>query len=80
MSAHAEKFWRKAVKAAKKKVHTLGDKKLNENLEYACGSLAEAYRVGVEEAQGEIVSRLMELQNKLANESARASMSENDAR
>ena len=46
------------VRVAKKSIPTYTDKRLNENLEYFCGSLADAYKVGVEEAQGEILARL----------------------
>lgn len=55
----------KAIKAAQKRIRTLGDKQLNQNLDYFCGSYAEAFRAGVEEAQGEIVSRLRSLEAKL---------------
>lgn len=48
----------KAIKLASKKIRVLGDKALNQNLSFFCGDLAEAYRCGVEETQGEIVSRL----------------------
>jgi hypothetical protein len=56
----------KAIKAAKKKIRVLGTAALNSNLEHFCGDFAEAYRQGVEEAQGEIVTRLMELKAELA--------------
>lgn len=55
----------KAISAAKKKIRILGDKALNSNLSYFCDSLAEAYRCGAEEAQSEIVGRLIELEAKL---------------
>jgi len=48
----------KMLAAASRKIRCLGDKKLEDNLSYFCGSMADAYRVGVEEAQGEIISRL----------------------
>lgn len=48
----------KALLAASKKIRVLGVKALESNLEAFCGSYGEAYRRGVEEAQGEIVSRL----------------------
>lgn len=54
--------WSKAIKAAGKKIRVLSTKALNSNLEHFCGDFAEAYRCGVEEAQGEIVKRLQELQ------------------
>jgi hypothetical protein len=56
----------KAIKAAKKKIRVLGTAALNSNLEHFCGDFAEAYRQGVEEAQGEIVARLLELKVQLA--------------
>lgn len=52
----------KAIKAASKKIRCLSTKALNSNLEHFCGDFAEAYRTGVEEAQGEILSRLRKLQ------------------
>lgn len=58
----------RAIKAAGKKVRILSTKALNSNLEAFCGDFAEAYRTGVEEAQGEIISRLMELRAKLASQ------------
>jgi len=66
-------FWRKAVREASRKVGTLGDKALNQNLGFACDSMADAFRIGVEEAQDEIVSRLRRLQNKLAGDADKAS-------
>jgi hypothetical protein len=51
---------------AAKRIRCLPDKKLEDNLSYFCGSMAEAYRVGVEEAQGEILSRLQGLQASIA--------------
>lgn len=51
----------RAIKAAQKKIPILRDKALNQNLDHFCGSFAEAYRCGVEEAQQEIVSRLRAL-------------------
>ncbi len=51
----------RAIKAAAKKIPILGDKQLNENLDFAADSMAEAYRIGAEEAQAEIVRRLRAL-------------------
>lgn len=51
----------RAVKAAGKKIRILPKKQLNQSLEWACGDMADAYRCGVEEAQGEIVNRLRQL-------------------
>jgi hypothetical protein len=47
-----------ALRLAGKKIPVLGDKKLNENLDWACGDLAEAYRAGVDETQAEICRRI----------------------
>lgn len=47
-----------ALRLAGKKIPVLGDKKLNANLDWACGNLAEAYRIGVEETQAEICRRI----------------------
>jgi hypothetical protein len=52
---------RACIKAAKKRMPFASEKKQNEILGYSAGSLAEAYRIGAEEAQGEIVSRLATL-------------------
>jgi len=49
-------------KAAGKKIRVQSERKLEEALDYATGGDAcESYRLGVEEAQGEIVSRIREL-------------------
>jgi hypothetical protein len=50
-----------AIRAATKRLPIRGDKALEANLEMAVGSLAEAYRIGAEEAQHEIAQRLMAL-------------------
>jgi hypothetical protein len=55
----------KAIRAARKRIAILPAKKLNHNLEFACGDLAEAFECGVQEAQMEIVDRLLELEAKL---------------
>lgn len=47
-----------ALRLASKKIPVLGDKKLKENLDWACGTLAEAYRAGVDETQTEICRRI----------------------
>jgi hypothetical protein len=78
MSHHAindARTLRRAIKAASKKIRLLGNRLLNANLECCCGDMAEAYQVGVEEAQGEIISRLMELQAKVSNAACRGAMS-----
>jgi hypothetical protein len=55
----SEKILRSAaIRAAWKKIVLVSDKKLNENLEFAAGDMAEAYRIGVEEAQREIALRI----------------------
>ncbi len=49
----------KAVrKTVSKRIAAFRDKRLNENLGYFCGSLAQAYRAGVEEAQQEMCARV----------------------
>jgi hypothetical protein len=55
----------KMLAVAAKKIRCLSDKKLDDNLSYFCGSMAEAYRVGVEEAQGEILARLQSLPTQI---------------
>lgn len=55
----------KAISAARKKVRILARKPLNQNLEFCCGDLADAYETGVQEAQMEIVDRLLALEAKL---------------
>jgi len=47
-----------ALRAVRSKLPILSEKKLQEQLEYAVGSLAEAYRIGAEEAQHVIVVRI----------------------
>lgn len=47
-----------AIRAATKRLPIRGDKALQENLEMAAGTLAEAYRIGAEEAQHEIARRI----------------------
>lgn len=61
---HRNAFWRKCVAAVEKPIKLLPEKKRNANLEF-CGDLAEAYQCGVEEAQGECLARIQELQRKL---------------
>ena len=60
----------KALKLALKKLPRLNDKATQENLDFIVGccarcsearALAEAYRIGAEEAQHEIVARLRSL-------------------
>lgn len=61
---------KKAITVARKRIPTLRDRALNQNLSYFCGSYAEAFRQGVSEAQTEIVSRLryLEKQSRTASE------------
>lgn len=56
---------RKAKRAAFKRLPFESEKRQNERLEFAVGTLAEAYRLGAEEAQTEILRRLDELERKL---------------
>lgn len=56
----------KAIKEAAKKLPFNSRKQQNEILEYAADDLADAYRIGAEEAQREILRRLRELQAKEA--------------
>lgn len=54
----------KAIREAGKKLPFTSRKSQNEILEYAADDLADAYRIGAEEAQREIVTRLRELAEK----------------
>lgn len=49
----------KALQVAGKKIRLLSAKALESNLDAFCGTFGEAFQCGVEEAQGEILSRLM---------------------
>lgn len=60
-----DKFWRKAISEAGKRLRFLPDRTMEKQLDYAAGTMAEAYRIGAEEAQGEIIQRLQVLQGKL---------------
>lgn len=57
---------RKAIRVASRKLPFASESQQNEMLEYAAGSLAEAYRIGAEEAQGEIIRRLTMLLHEAA--------------
>lgn len=67
----AERITKKqALRAARAKLPLLGDKKLQENLDWAIGccprctearALAEAYRIGAAEAQGIIAKRIEDI-------------------
>lgn len=50
----------RAIRIARKKIRTLSPKALESNLRMFCGSYAEAFEQGVDEAQQEIVRRLTE--------------------
>lgn len=63
---------------AAKKIRCLSDKKLEGNLSYFCGSMADAYRVGVEEAQGEILSRLQSLPTQIGSQSTSKGVTDAD--
>lgn len=54
----------KAIKAASKRLHFKSEKQTEAMLEYAAGTMTEAYRIGAEEAQGEIIGRLMSLKRE----------------
>jgi hypothetical protein len=56
----------RAVREAQKKLPFASRKQQNQILEFAAGDLADAYRIGAEEAQREIVTRLRELAAKEA--------------
>lgn len=60
---------KKAIRIARKRIPTLRNKALNDNLSYFCGSLADAFRQGVSEAQTEIVCRLRAELGKSGSES-----------
>lgn len=61
-----------AVKAAKKRLPIKPTRALNQILDFAAGDKAEAYRLGAEEAQREIVTRLSALTSAPADGSAHA--------
>lgn len=50
-----------ALKAASRKIALASVKHRNANLEMCAGDLAEAYEIGVEEAQSEIVERIQKM-------------------
>lgn len=53
-----------AIRAASKRLPFTPRKQQNAMLEFAADDLADAYRIGAEEAQREIVMRLRELGEK----------------
>ena len=60
-----DKFWRKAIAEAGKRLKFLPERVMEKQLDYAAGTMSEAYRIGAEEAQEEIIRRLIVLQGKL---------------
>lgn len=50
-----------ALRVAKKKIPMLSAKTRNANLEHAADDMAEAYEIGMEEGQSEIVERIQKL-------------------
>lgn len=61
MSKDVERVMRKVIKIAGKRLPFKSEKSTNALLEYAAGDMAEAYRIGAEEAQTEIIRRLLTL-------------------
>lgn len=53
-----------ALRAARAKLPILGEKKLQEQLEHAVGSFAEAYLAGADAAQNVIVARIEAIKNR----------------
>ena len=51
----------KVLLAASKKLPMVSDRVLRERLEWAADDMADAYRIGAQEAQAEIVARLRTL-------------------
>lgn len=49
----------RAVRAASAKMKFFSEKKIQASLEFATDSLAEAYLIGAQEAQQEIIARIM---------------------
>lgn len=55
------KALRRALRTAAKKLPLKSEKARNHILEWAAGSMAEAYEIGAEEAQGVILTRIEQL-------------------
>lgn len=55
----------RVLHAAAKELPFRSDQAIEHNLSFAAGSLAEAYRIGAEEAQAEILRRLRALDPEL---------------
>jgi len=51
----------KAIRAAGRKLPLRSERDREKMLEYAATNMAEAYQIGAEEAQGEILNRLQEI-------------------
>ena len=62
-----EQFYRSARRELFKRVKLLSATKLEANLEMAAGCMSEAYAIGVEECQNEMVNRLDDIYRKLVN-------------
>lgn len=62
----------KAIRAVERKIKFYSEKRRNEMLSYAAGDMAEAYQIGAEEAQGEMLSRLQAIRRTLLPKSPQA--------
>lgn len=71
-----EQFYRSARRELFKRVKLLSATKLEANLEMAAGCMSEAYAIGVEECQNEMVNRLDDIYRKLVNKMLAASSSQ----
>jgi hypothetical protein len=72
-------IWSRAVKVAAMKVKTKSSRSLQRALESHDFTLADAYEVGVQEAQQEIVRRLSLVANKLWERTNTADLKERTA-
>jgi hypothetical protein len=61
----ALKLLDKAIRVAGRRLQFASEKQRNEMLGYAASNMAEAYQIGAEEAQGEILRRLHEVRRLL---------------
>jgi hypothetical protein len=55
----------KAIRSVERKIKLYSEKRRNEMLSYAAGDMAEAYQIGVEEAQGELIGRLQDIRRSM---------------
>lgn len=55
----------KAIRAVERKIKFYSASHRNAMLEYAAGDMAEAYQIGAEEAQGEMLARLQTIRRSL---------------